>query len=160
MTAKRDPVANLHRGHAAKSPESRARSLAGLTAGNLRHGANSASATAPAAARERRRLRKRHPAAAQTTEGQDLIMVMGLRSSVIGRYVTFLDANPGRRPDGHAARELRLSLAAQERALRRLAELERQATTEDPGAALRAVMSEYANAELGEATVIDGDDQR
>lgn len=137
-------VANLHRGHDGKSPESRARSLAGLTAGNQRHGAYNRKVTAPAAARERRRLRSRYPAASKTTEGTDLITSMGLRQSVIARYVTFLDANPGRRPDGHAAREIRLLLGSQERALKRLAAIEREANVETPGAALENYLATLA----------------
>lgn len=137
MPAKRNPAANLHRGHASKSPESRARSLAALRpGGNMRHGANARKVMGPASARERRRLRSRYPAAAKTTEGSDLITSMGLRASVIGRYWAFLDANPGRRPDGHAARETRLLLAAQERALKRLAAIDVDATTVDPSQAL------------------------
>ena len=95
-------------------------------------------------------------------EGADLITSMGLRSSVIGRYTAFLDEHPGRRPDAPAARELRLSLAAQERALRRLADIERQATVVNPGAALAAIHAEYAERDnqADDATVIDdGDDQ-
>jgi hypothetical protein len=150
MTDRQDKYPALHRGHAGKSADSRARSLAGLKRGNVVHGAKSATLTAPIAKRERRRLRQQFPSAAKTSEGAELVRASASRLALIERYLGHVsDEKAGPESVAAAARETRLLLAQHERAVKRLAELDRQAGTVSSSATLEAIQAEYSTRSRG-----------
>jgi hypothetical protein len=133
----------LHRGHAGKSPESRARSLAGLRRGNVVHGATTKAIMRPIEARERRRLRRMFPDASSTPLGAETVRTCAARQALIGRWLGQVqDGNAGRKTDAAAANAARL-LVAQERGLAKLAALDRQTGTVTPNA-LESIRREYA----------------
>lgn len=146
---RQDRHPNLLRGSA--TPEQ----MRGLKRGHTTHGAHVKALTAPAEARERRKLRRGFPNAAKTPAGRALIDAMAGRAAVLGRYLgPDASGKPGRLSDAAATHAGRL-LDAQERAIGRLAKLDREAGQVNPGDALAAIMAELdgdqADGEDGEA---------
>jgi hypothetical protein len=133
-----------------KTPEGRERSNQNLRPGRTRHGAYSEAMTRPLEDEHRAQKREQYPSAAATPVGNDLINGIAERRALEDRFAAFLaDVGPihlhrGRAEVQAAARELRLLIDADERAILQLAEIDRQAGGGAGVPSLEQIRDEYA----------------